>query len=329
MRKILLGIFIAATTSAAFPQATQTAVRGADNAIGYTRNLVVEEGTGTWCGYCPAGIVFMETLKKEYPDVIRIAVHKDDRMAAPSSGALLNLFHNYPQIYVNRALKIMPSEEEDGISKFSSYYKEITEGMAMTEVTDLSIEELSDNQMRIKAAARFAVDTDNADNRYGIAFSLTEDGMGPYLQTNYYAGNRNGPMGGWERKGTAVPMVYDEVLRVYAGGLEGFGEIFPAQIKAEQVYEFETIVDCSDIDSENFFLTALIIDSPTREILNALQISATKSAVRDIYTDDIEIVTEDCYNLSGIRVEKPENGIFIRRTVFTDGSERYTKVYFK
>lgn len=181
--------------------------------------------------------------------------------------------------------------------------------------------------MRIKAKARFAIDTNNDNNRYGIAFSITEDGMGPYLQTNNYAGNRYGEMGGWERKGTAVPTVYDDVLRVYAGGFGGFTKIFPAQIKAQEEYEFETIVYNTSINSEEFFLNALIIDNTTGEIANAKQVATSKSAVQALSEDTARIAAEEYYNLNGIRVENPSEGIFIKRVVFTDGSEFHTKIH--
>ena len=41
-----------------------------------------EEATGAWCGYCPAGMVMMENIKKTYPAdrCIPIAVHQGDRL---------------------------------------------------------------------------------------------------------------------------------------------------------------------------------------------------------------------------------------------------------
>lgn len=297
-----------------------------DPNIGYFRNFVVEEGTGTWCGFCPSGMVFMETMKDEYPDIIRIAIHSNDQMLVSSSSVLMQMFNSFPQIYINRALKIIPSES-DTYSKFDNYYENHIGIPALMEVTALDIEPISDRQMRIKAKARFAIDTNNDNNRYGIAFSITEDGMGPYLQTNNYAGNRYGEMGGWERKGTAVPTVYDDVLRVYAGGFGGFTKIFPAQIKAQEEYEFETIVYNTSINSEEFFLNALIIDNTTGEIANAKQVATSKSAVQALSEDTARIAAEEYYNLNGIRVENPSEGIFIKRVVFTDGSEFHTKIH--
>ena len=42
----------------------------------YDRVTVVEEGTGTWCGWCVRGIVALEYMRENYPDkFIGIGVH--------------------------------------------------------------------------------------------------------------------------------------------------------------------------------------------------------------------------------------------------------------
>ena len=45
------------------------------------QRFVVEEGTGTWCGWCPLGIVGLNGMAKKYPETfIGIAVHKQDKL---------------------------------------------------------------------------------------------------------------------------------------------------------------------------------------------------------------------------------------------------------
>ncbi|MDE5876971.1 MAG: hypothetical protein K2H47_05685 [Muribaculaceae bacterium] len=294
-----------------------------ESAIGYNRTFIIEEGSGAWCGFCPSGIVFMETIKDNYPDIIRVVVHYNDVMQVTSATPLLQLFTEYPQLYVNRDLSIIPSKA-NAYETFEAYYNEKRFTMALMEVTNISIEDIYDDRMHFKAKARFAVDLNNDDSHYSMAFSITENGIGPYIQTNYYAGNRYGAMGGWERKGSAVPTVYEDVLRVYAEDSENN---FPTQIKAEEEYEFETTIPLSDIQSEIFLLNAMIIDNTTGEIVNAKQVSVTKSAVETISDNNIEIVAEEYYNFNGIRIDKPLQGIFVKRTVFSDGHEYYSKVF--
>ncbi len=53
---------------------------------GVTRNMVlIEEGTGTWCPYCPGAAMGLETLYDEGSDVAIIAYHEGDAYETPES----------------------------------------------------------------------------------------------------------------------------------------------------------------------------------------------------------------------------------------------------
>ncbi len=48
------------------------------------KKVVIEEGTGTWCTWCPRGAVFMEQIATEFAEIaIPIAVHNSDPMELP------------------------------------------------------------------------------------------------------------------------------------------------------------------------------------------------------------------------------------------------------
>lgn len=45
------------------------------------KKVWVEEATGTWCGWCPRGEVYMNYLYAKYPEhFVGIAVHQKDPM---------------------------------------------------------------------------------------------------------------------------------------------------------------------------------------------------------------------------------------------------------
>ncbi|RBL88131.1 Omp28-related outer membrane protein [Chitinophaga flava] len=44
----------------------------------YTKKVVVEEFTGTWCGWCPRMPILLEKLHKKYPNLIVTALHASD-----------------------------------------------------------------------------------------------------------------------------------------------------------------------------------------------------------------------------------------------------------
>lgn len=80
---------------------------------GYPRNMVLEEGTGTWCGYCPRGIVMFEYVREKYADrLFPIAVHQDDRMAISEYEGLINDYiTGFPTVVANRDETFSPSKE--------------------------------------------------------------------------------------------------------------------------------------------------------------------------------------------------------------------------
>ncbi len=55
------------------------------------KKLLLEEFTGAWCGWCPNGTYYQDSLTKAYPnDVIGIRHHTGDAMASPETQSLYN-----------------------------------------------------------------------------------------------------------------------------------------------------------------------------------------------------------------------------------------------
>ena len=253
---------------------------------GFKRVLMCEEGTGTWCGYCPAGIVFMEYLKENYPEnVIRVAVHGDDEMQVNSASSLLEIFEGFPMVYINRSYELSPTAKEV-LNDFEGYYKSLIDIPTLVEISDLTAKFDEEKEISVSAKTRFAIDMDN-DQRYGVSFALTQDGIGPYLQTNYYSG-QNVLMGGWENKREKEPMMYDDVLRELVGGLSGYTDAFPENVTKGTEYETTDFIPLRNVSNANFFVTAMVIDNKTGEIVNAKQIAVENpywAGVEGVFTD--------------------------------------------
>src|SRR6516225_3148810 len=61
--------------------AMSVAPTGTGVAVAQTRHVLVEEFTGSWCGWCPRGAYAMQVLDKKYPGkVFCIAYHNSDPM---------------------------------------------------------------------------------------------------------------------------------------------------------------------------------------------------------------------------------------------------------
>lgn len=258
------------------------------NDMGYQRRFLIEEGTGTWCQYCPAGIVVMEYLKAEYPDsFIRVAVHGgNDSMVVESTDPVLSLFETFPIMLLDRSVMFTPSLESEAMLDRYDKAWGIVPAIAEVSAIDTEIDNAK-KQISVDAKVRFAVPAPN-NGRYGIAYYITEDGVGPYLQQNAYSGSGQ-PMGGWEYEPEYVPTIYDDVARYYAGGIEGL-DLLPATLEAEKEYSCRQTLSLESVTGSDFFVTAFIIDRLDGSVLNATQISVNDpSGVEGIAADGNDV----------------------------------------
>ena len=86
-----------------------------------TKRVVFEEAGGTWCPWCPQGIVAMETLEQNYPlTAIPIAVHNGDIMTNTLYDASLDM-PTYPSARIDRKI-IASGSPEVNATAFMQFY---------------------------------------------------------------------------------------------------------------------------------------------------------------------------------------------------------------
>ena len=265
---------------------------------GFKAHGLIEEGTGTWCGWCPRGIVMMETAREEYEDVYNcIALHSNDRMANPTASIVLSAyFDSYPSAIVNRWEVIEPQ-----VAALDYYYERTLKYLNWAGIESIEVTNVSDKEATIVSKAKFTFDEENSD-RYRVAYYLTEDGIGPYSQANNYAGGGYGAMGGWESKSATVMTVYNDVARLLLGGLNGFSNSYPEKIVAGEEYSHTISAPLTAITGESYFVTAFIIDTVTGEVVNSQQVKADKLSGVEAVTENGTAVVRGgagCVTVSG------------------------------
>jgi hypothetical protein len=188
-----------------------------------------EEATGTWCGWCPRGTVFMDYMENTYPDHwAGAAVHNGDPMVDATYDTGLNPYipSGYPNSIVDRGSEQDPSTMEQ------TFLQRIVVGPTAL-LTNGATYNASTRELEVSVTADFQ-SAASGDWRVGII--LTEDGVTGttgYDQTNYYSGGANGEMGGFELLADPVPaaqMVYDHVARSITPGFDGLSNSFPTSI---------------------------------------------------------------------------------------------------
>jgi len=223
--------------------------------------IIVEEATGTWCGWCPRGAVALDRFAHKYGDrFIGIAVHNGDPMVVGEYDSNLGA-SGYPNAFVNRNTWIDPGQ---------------VEGPFLDQVQEPSISSLiqgaawnpDSRELRISMSVT-ALEALSDEHKVNVV--LTEDGVtgtsSGYNQANYYAGGSdlidiNGV--NWADLPSTVPaadMVYDHVARAILapfGGMEGSFD-GGLNVGDEKVHNFTYTVP-EDFDIDKMHIISMVIE---------------------------------------------------------------------
>lgn len=170
-----------------------TVISGTIVAGQYPSTVFFEEGTGTWCSYCPRGYAFMNYYQDKYnkPEqrqrVIVSAVHARDPMQVDG---VLNGFKKvsealgvsgYPSAVANRTLAADPSAFN------------IDSLLSQTTYADIRIQQLKYNAeaRQIEVTCNAETCFDSAEGNFNISFLFTQDHMqgegSKWAQVNSYS----------------------------------------------------------------------------------------------------------------------------------------------
>lgn len=224
------------------------------------RVVVGEEATGTWCGWCPRGAVFLEQMAHDYEDhFVGVAVHNGDPMTVdPYDEAIGGFISGYPSMLVDRGDDIDPS----GVEGVFLEQVVIAPKAVLTVGSDYVDGATS---MNVSVTADFV---EGISGNYRLALIITEDGVtgtaSGYNQANYYAGGGSGVMGGYELLPNPVPaadMVYDHVARAILPSFDGMAGSFPATVETGESHTvgFEVEID-PDWNLDEVHLVGILIE---------------------------------------------------------------------
>ena len=226
--------------------------------------VVAEEGTGTWCQWCPRGAVYLQKMDDKYGKLfLGIAVHNNDPMANWNyDKGLGTLISGYPSLLVDRGADIDPSAVE---ADFLNRIVVAPKGGIKAGATYNS----TSKELKVSLTTKF---NQNLTGAYKIAFVLIEDsvtGTGDgWDQSNAYSNNRNGEMGGYEKLPNPVPaaqMIYRHVGRLIYPNFGGLNNSFPATINQNDSFTHNYTVSIDPSwKMEHLHVAGLLIDPQGR-----------------------------------------------------------------
>lgn len=291
---------------------------------------VVEEFTGTWCGYCPYGYVGMENTHETYGDkVVLIAAHNGDPMETSDYNPIMARVDGFPSSFINRVIDAYPS------TSTLNYY--VTQALNRVTVGSIQAKAMwtsdAKTEISIDTDTKFVYSDDNG--QYGIAYVLIEDGMSgtgsSWAQSNYLSGGSGDPdMALFYNSGSKVTGLTFNFVAVGAWDIaNGVKGSVNSTINAGEVqsYNFKADISSNSIiqDKSKLTVAALLIDQLTGGIVNAAQVAIQDLDPTAINTVGNTTATEAArYTLDGRQVSAAQRGLNIIR--FSDGTVRKVMV---
>lgn len=265
------------------------------------RKTVIEEGTGTWCGWCPRGIAGMEKMAELYPDnFVGIAIHVDDILEIEDYAPLIGSFTGFPSALIDR-LGITDPYLGDNATSLDFGLGDVFEGYnaRLCEASlEMSAEWADDSQTAIDVTSVARFNFNNAESvPYKMTYVIVEDGITAEsigeAQANYYneffysflmGGDPDALPEDLQRfrnaEASITDITFNDVaVAVYdCMGIEGS---FEGVIEegAEKTHTYTLNLPETVRDKNNITVIGMLLDDATGEVVNAEEIKLGESTI--------------------------------------------------
>ncbi|OFY04073.1 MAG: hypothetical protein A2W99_11045 [Bacteroidetes bacterium GWF2_33_16] len=214
----------------------------------FTRNVLIENYTATWCGYCPRVHDAIIDALSEESRIIPIAIHgSNDPYYFTSIGTLATVFEvaGYPTAIIDRDYSWPYPEEFAGLNKALDK----SAGMGLAINSEISGDNIIAN-VKVKFGRTYSEDLK-------LVVCLVE-GQLIYNQTNYYSDGRGDPIVGY---------IHNNVLRKFE--TDFFGDAIPGTSTVKDNEFLKTItIDATGYIKNNCKIVAFVVSS-NNKVINA------------------------------------------------------------
>lgn len=299
------------------------------------RRPLVEEYTGTWCGYCPRGYVGMEHMKALYGDeFVGVAYHNTDAMEIMAQEKYPSTVANFPAAWMDRAF--LTDAYYGNTNEIFGIRRTWLERQREIPIASIDVDAtLSSNGSTLKVTATTTFVRDLTDaNRYRVSYILTADGFSAF-QTNYYTPGDSRTVGDdmdlFINGGEQVKVTFNDVVAATTAA-SGIAGSIPAKVQQNvPVTHSHTfrLADAKNTKGKQMFTEGIrpgavvvLVDTQTGEVVNAAKISYDRiiaaEGIEPVTLDTANDSTSHSYDLQGRRVSAPAKGVYIhngRKTI--------------
>lgn len=295
------------------------------------RNVVVEEYTGTGCGWCPRGIVGMEKMRNTFGNrFVGIGIHQYNSSDAMYLSSYANIgFSGAPSCTIDRKAFLDPyyGSADDICDDFS-------DEMAIPALVKVGLE-ATWNADRSQVSAKATLLPLLNGNDYQVAFVLVADGLTgtatSWRQSNYYYQYAASQVpddlapfakGGVYGKSAVTGLTFNDVAiassyvsnKNQVPALTGLAEGQQAEASYTLSLPTKTVLR-NAIITDKVYAVAIVIgaDGTVQNAIKVPVIDSVPDAISDQSSDLLQTDVQR-YALDGRRLSAPQRGLNILRT---------------
>jgi hypothetical protein len=244
---------------------------------------LIEEYTGTWCGWCVRGLAGMELLSQTFgDDFIGVAYHEGDAMQVVNENQYPNYISGFPSAFVERYYDVDPLYGTGNTTGEIVSFMEQIANLSTIAGIDVTAKWTSPEKTAIdvNVTSYFTVNDNNA--KYAIEIMLIADdlyGTGtPWNQNNNYSGYtqyaKDRYLGTWVKKPSVVTGYhFNDVLIGTSGVIAGS---LPSNLVAYDDYGYNYTFTLSNLpnpslvqNKDNLHVIAIVVNTSNKRAINA------------------------------------------------------------
>lgn len=293
------------------------------------KRALLEEYTGTWCGYCPRGFVGLEHMNELYGnDFVCASYHNGDAMEFTEDYP--SAVPGFPAAFIDRyhSTDAYCGDNYDGHFNIDDTYAEFNKEFAPADLDASAALSEDGNSIAVTTKVKFA--PAQSAGKYQLSYILTADGLtgtgDNWDQHNYYTtlGSQypDDDMKPFrEGKSTISGLTFNFVVVGWSGKSYIAGSLpdaVAANGSAEHNYTFDisgasSLVNAGIIQhKDKLHVLALLIDTTNGHCINAVKVPVDVStAIRTVNNEPANMMNKTYYSVDGRKLAQPQKGLNI------------------
>lgn len=251
----------------------------------FKRTVLIEEGTATWCMWCPRGAYGLQLMHEKYAgEFVDVAVHgTDEMMDIPYYiGAVPYFSMGLPGCVLDRKASLSGDPYYDVDSLFNVARQQGAIGKVTT-----TAQLASASQLLVEATVEFGKTI--AEGEYSLLYIIVEDSVTGYEQSNAYGGGTQ-EMGGYEKLPDPIPAgeyYFANVGRMVYPSFNGDATVLTGGTPRHTPITVSWSIDLPEVQRlDQVKVIAVVTETATGEVVNIHQVTPViPEAVDDIAGD--------------------------------------------